>query len=93
MSDNDPIEAKAIEEHDAVEGKSELAVPSNVLPTTLHLLPLFDRPFFPAQSFPIIMDEVPWLKSIEEIGEIPHHMAGLVLVKGDRLEDISTDDF
>ena len=93
MSDNDPIEAKAIEEHDAVEGKSELAVPSNVLPTTLHLLPLFDRPFFPAQSFPIIMDEVPWLKSIEEIGETPHHMAGLVLVKGDRLEDISTDDF
>ncbi len=93
MSDKDPIEAKITKEQDAAEGKSELAVPSKVLPTTLHLLPLFDRPFFPAQSFPLIMDEAPWLKSIEEIGETPHHMAGLVLVKGDRLEDITTDDF
>ncbi len=93
MSDKDSIEAEIINDHDVAEEKSKLAIPSSVLPTTLHLLPLFDRPFFPAQSFPLIMDEEPWLKSIEDIGETPHHMAGLVLVKGDSLEELTTEDF
>ena len=93
MSNKDPIEAEFIDEHETPAQESKLAVPGSVLPTTLHLLPLFDRPFFPAQAFPLIMDEGPWLESIEKIGETSHHMAGLVMVKGDHLAELGPDDF
>jgi ATP-dependent Lon protease len=94
MSDNDPIDAEIIDENGQHnKKKKQLAVPSSVLPSTLYLLPLFDRPFFPAQAFPLIMDEQPWLESVEKIGESSHHMAGLVLVKDDKLTDLAADDF
>ncbi len=93
MSDKDPIEAEIIEEHEAQDKGAKLAVPSSVLPTTLYLLPLFDRPFFPAQAFPLIMDEKPWLQSVEKIGDSSHHMAGLVLVKSEDFNKLGPDDF
>ena len=93
MSDRDPIEAEIIDQGDDRDNKSKIAVPGTVLPTTLHLLPLFDRPFFPAQSFPLIMDEKPWLESVEAIGETDHHMAGLVMVKSEHVDNLTTADF
>ena len=90
MTENEPLEAEFVDDNDALSG---LAVAGNVLPTTLHLLPVFDRPFFPAQAVPIVMDESPWLKTIEEIGETAHHMAGLVMVKTDRIDQLSSADF
>ncbi|QEP44120.1 endopeptidase La [Ectothiorhodospiraceae bacterium BW-2] len=50
-------------------------------PEELHLLPLFERPFFPAQASPLLMEEQPWLSTIEAIGETEHRSAGLLLVK------------
>ncbi len=93
MSDRDTIEAEVIDEGENQGKKSNLAIPGTVLPTTLYLLPLFDRPFFPAQAYPLIMDEAPWLESVEAIGETEHHMAGLVLVQGDDLANLTPEKF
>ncbi len=90
MTENEPLEAEFVAEN---EPQSGLAVAGNVLPTTLHLLPVFDRPFFPAQAVPIVMDESPWLQTIEAIGETAHHMAGLVMIKTDRLDQLTPGDF
>ena len=90
MTENEPLEAEFVDDNEALSG---LAVARNILPATLHLLPVFDRPFFPAQAVPIVMEESPWLKTIEDIGETQQHMAGLVMVKTDNLEHLGSADF
>ncbi len=90
MAEVEPLDAELIQSDTQ---ETELAIPGAVLPTTLHLLPVFERPFFPAQAAPIIMDETPWLKTVEAIGETEQHMAGLVLVRHERRDELKTDDF
>ncbi|MDH3355504.1 MAG: hypothetical protein OEL79_09860, partial [Chromatiales bacterium] len=62
MSDIESIEAEIVE---AIEGSGELTISPKDLPTTIHILPLFDRPFFPAQAFPIMMEEEPWYETLD----------------------------
>ena len=66
---------------------------SPVLPAELYLLPLTEKPFFPAQTLPLLMNEAPWLPTVEAIGETPHHMVGLVVVKPDNTDDVKRSDF
>ena len=62
------------------------------LPTTLHLLPLTERPFFPAQTLPLLMNENPWMATLEQVGTTPHRMVGLVLAKSERPEQARPED-
>ena len=91
MAENTPIEAEMLSQEE--QPSSELALASQVLPTTLYLLPLTDRPFFPAQTFPVVMDEQPWLETVEHVGDHPHHLVGLVLLRGGDLQQLSHRDF
>jgi ATP-dependent Lon protease len=93
MADNEPLEPEILPQKGAGTASSELAISAGVLPTTLYLLPLNDRPFFPAQAFPVVMDEQPWLETIEHVGDHPHHMAGLVLTRGGDPEHLTPEDF
>ena len=64
-----------------VDGTARQSVPAkldDLVPDKLYLLPLGARPFFPAQTVPIITNEEQWLKSVERIGQTPQHLAGLV---------------
>jgi len=63
------------------------------LPDELYLLPLTEKPFFPAQTLPLLMNEAPWLTTVEAIGETAHHMVGLVVVKPDNTDDVKRSDF
>jgi ATP-dependent Lon protease len=63
------------------------------LPTELYLLPLTEKPFFPAQTLPLLMNEAPWLSTVEAIGDTTHHMVGLVVVKPDNTDDVKRSDF
>jgi len=60
----------------------------NVLPEQLIILPIFERPFLPAQNLPIFVDELPWLETLKMIGDTSKHIAGLVLIK----DPIDRDD-
>lgn len=68
-------------------------LPAQTLPVTIHILPLTEKPFFPAQSLPLVMNEGPWMETVQKIGETPHHLVGLVLVHGDSSDEVRPDDF
>jgi len=69
---------------EAVEAPTtELARQGDVLPTVLHIIPVWERPFFPGQGMPVLLDAERWLTTVEAIGETGHHMAGLVLARGE----------
>jgi len=72
---------------------TEIALPSETLPSTLYLLPLYDRPFFPAQTMPILMDEAPWLETVQRIGQESQHLVGLILAQTDTNTEPSIEDF
>ena len=63
------------------------------LPNEVYLLPLTEKPFFPAQSLPLLMNEGPWLSTIEAIGESSQRMVGLVVVKPENTDDVRRGDF
>ncbi len=92
MPDQETAEVEIIEA-DEQQANSELIIPQEVLPGTLYILPLLDRPFFPAQASPIIIDENPWLETVEKIGETPQRVAGLVLVRGNSLDNLQNESF
>jgi ATP-dependent Lon protease len=74
-------------------GNTKLAVAGDVLPATLHVLPLFERPFFPAQTLPLLINEGVWLDTVQAIGETPHHMVGMILVTEDSDQELGADSF
>jgi ATP-dependent Lon protease len=75
------------------ESKSEIAVPGDLVPNTVYLLPLSERPFFPAQALPLLLNEDPWLETVQAAAESDQKVIGLVLVRPDSTESLETDDF
>jgi len=67
----------------AVEPGGVLARVSEVLPDQLLILPLKVRPFFPAQTMPIILEEELWGDTLERVGKTPHQLVGLVYARHD----------
>ena len=66
---------------------------ADILPGTLYLLPLSERPFFPAQALPLLLNEEPWLPTIEAAANREQRVIGLILVKPDSAEKAGPDDF
>ncbi len=76
----EPIEPEVLSRDEAEEKGSGMAVASEVLPTTLYILPITERPFFPPQTVPVVMETDPWLKTIKQIADSGEPIAGLLLV-------------
>jgi ATP-dependent Lon protease len=93
MPDEHAVEGEVLGATEDAPAGEEKQVPARVMPGTLFLLPLPERPFFPAQVQPILMNEGPWLETIQKIGETSHHMAGLVLIKPDTPDNATAKDF
>ncbi len=62
-----------------------LALPDDVLPDTLFILPISSRPFFPAQVQIIMVDADLWEETLERIADNPPTVVGLVYV--DKITD------
>ncbi|MCR4331506.1 MAG: LON peptidase substrate-binding domain-containing protein, partial [Sulfuricaulis sp.] len=71
----------------------KLARPSDVLPGLLHILPVANRPFFPAQMVPLVVDREPWQRTLEAAVEAGQQYVGLVLIRGDDPQTAGPDDF
>ena len=93
MSDQDSTDAEVMEAADEPQQRSELALPSSMLPSTLHLLPVSDRPFFPAQGVPILLNDEPWMHTVKAIGESEHHLVGLVMTGKQETDTVAPEDF
>ncbi len=77
-------------------GGATLQVPARVrdtLPGKLLLIPLPSRPFFPAQTMPIVLPEEPWRETVERVGNTPQRLVGLVHATGDMHELPSPENF
>ncbi|MCU0934042.1 MAG: LON peptidase substrate-binding domain-containing protein, partial [Thiobacillaceae bacterium] len=68
-------------------------LPAQTLPSNIYILPLTEKPFFPAQTLPLIMNEGPWMETVKRIGDAGHQLVGLVCVHGDNSDDARPEDF
>jgi ATP-dependent Lon protease len=76
-----------------VEDAKSLPAPPSP-PTRLYLLPLSEKPFFPAQTLPLIMNEEPWLETVKRIGDTDQHWVGLLLIRPDDTDSlVGTQDY
>lgn len=69
------------------------ALPKEKLPDTVIVMPLAEQPFFPAQTQPLLMNELPWMESIKAIGDSPGHFVGLFFTKKHNKEIAQPEDF
>jgi len=72
---------------------SNIIIPKIVMPTKLYILPVVDQPFFPAQALPLELSSNIWLETIEKIGSVAQHMAGIVLTTAKAAEITKVSDF
>ncbi|HEY5720371.1 MAG TPA: endopeptidase La, partial [Gammaproteobacteria bacterium] len=97
MQQRDTSEPEVLVEDDAQASRpgsgGEITLANQVLPTTLHLLPLSERPFFPAQTLPLLMNEEAWLETVQKVGDAPQHAVGLLLTRAEDAETSRPVDF
>jgi len=56
---------------------TSLVLAEQNLPEQLLLLPIFERPFFPAQVQPLVVDQEPWKETFEQLSNMNAHLLGL----------------
>lgn len=54
---------------EAVQRGADLALPNQMLPAVLHVLPVLSRPFFPAQVQPVMVDAEPWKDTLQAVAD------------------------
>jgi len=57
-----------------------LVLPQQVMPRRLYVLPVSNRPFFPAQVQPVVVNQDPWYETIKRVGETDHRVLGICYV-------------
>ncbi len=72
---------------------AEIIAVKDLLPNTLHVLPLANRPFFPHQVIPLIVEVEHWAETVKEIADSSHKVLGLVLVQKDNVNEAKPEDF
>ena len=58
-------------------GQTGLVLPGQNLPDKLYIIPIHNRPFFPAQVLPVIVNEEPWAETLELVAKTDHHCLAL----------------
>ena len=56
------------------------AIPRDVLPTSIYLIPITNRPFMPGQIQPVMVDAERWGETLKRVANTAHRMVGLVYV-------------
>ncbi len=77
MTDQDSAAPDYIERDQAEPSSTSLALPNQRLPDRLYLLPINNRPFFPAQVMPVVVNEEPWSKTIDLVANTEHKALSL----------------
>jgi len=63
------------------ESQQTPAVADDVLPDTLYLMPIPNRPFFPGQVQPVQINPQEWTSTLEAVGKERQGLVGLSFVK------------
>ena len=70
---NDDIPQELEQDHSS----TGLVLPDQDLPDKLYIVPIHNRPFFPAQVLPVIVNEEPWAETLELVSKTPHQRLAL----------------
>jgi len=92
MDDSDEPNAEDSLQADA-EPNGGLILPDQNLPDHLMLLPIFERPFFPAQVQPLVIDEDPWQETFASLAKMDSHLLGLCYAGDQEAAKANPDDF
>ncbi|NWL78991.1 endopeptidase La [Pseudomonas taiwanensis] len=79
MSDQD-INADIVEEATSSQ-RTGLVLPGQTLPDKVYIIPIHNRPFFPAQVLPVIVNEEPWGETLELVAKTEHHCLALFFME------------
>lgn len=83
MTEQNSIDAEVIpreeesREHSEADSR-DLVIPDAVLPGTLYLIPVPNRPFFPAQIQPVVLNLQPWEETLQRLSKLERPVAGLI---------------
>ena len=70
-----------------------LAVADDVLPETLHIMPITTRPYFPGQVQPVAVNPQQWQTTLQAVADSGHNLLGLSYVHGIEPEQVRHGDF
>ena len=91
MSERDTaLEAEVLEPENA---PGAPAVADDVLPDTLYIMPVPNRPFFPGQVQPVGINPREWAGTLKEVGRAGHGLIGLSYVPRGEDGEIDTRQF
>ncbi|MEK9589538.1 MAG: LON peptidase substrate-binding domain-containing protein, partial [Gammaproteobacteria bacterium] len=76
MSDESEFIPRDFEEEGSANAKA-LVHPDSIMPDTLQIIPLKDRPYFPVLIQPLVVNQEPWGPGLKIVSESPHQLVGL----------------
>jgi len=82
---NDPI----IDQQNA--STMGLALPNQQLPDKLYIIPIHNRPFFPGQVLPVIVNPQPWAQTMERVAKTEHKTLALFFVDQPLQDNLELD--
>lgn len=74
-------------------GNQQIVRAQDVMPQRIYLLPIHNRPFFPAQVQPLMVSRERWEATMKEVAEGEHHTLGLIYVGEITHEAPEVEDF
>ena len=72
---------------------TSLVLPNQALPDKLYLIPVSNRPFFPAQVQPLVFSNSEWGETLNRVSQSPHKVVGLSFVGGMPGDNILPEEF
>ena len=70
-----------------------LAVPEDVLPDTLYIMPINSRPYFPGQVQPVVVNFEHWRATLGKLTEAGQRVMGLSYVSGENSQQATSSEF
>ncbi len=68
------------------ENSKSLILPQQARPRRMYVLPVSNRPFFPAQVQPVVVNQNPWQETLKRVGETEHKVLGICFVENPESE-------
>lgn len=93
MENNEPITPEVVAEGEEEELTSSLAIPHQIMPDTLVIMPVTGRPFLPFQAQPLIISQDKWQPTIEKAINDNNGLVGLVLVRPEAGDELVSENF
>ncbi|GAB3481791.1 endopeptidase La [Azotobacter salinestris] len=62
---------------DAETTANSLVLPEQTLPEQVYVIPIHNRPFFPAQVLPVVVNPDPWAETLKRVVKTPQHSLAL----------------